>query len=41
MNKHTQATSNDMGTLADDARALLAAIFGACLCAGQAETLTQ
>ena len=25
MNKHTQATSNDMGTLAEDARALMAA----------------
>ena len=25
MNKQTQATSNDMGTLADDARALMAA----------------
>jgi ElaB/YqjD/DUF883 family membrane-anchored ribosome-binding protein len=25
MNKHTQETSNDMGTLAEDARALMAA----------------
>src|SRR5271166_4838455 len=25
MNKHTQTTSNDMGTLAEDARALMAA----------------
>ena len=25
MNKHTQATGNDMGTLAEDARALMAA----------------
>jgi ElaB/YqjD/DUF883 family membrane-anchored ribosome-binding protein len=25
MNRHTQATSNDMGTLADDARALMVA----------------